>query len=131
MLGSSRVNEKTISCLKDKEDMSNLSSDFRWILVKALAISHICRQNLHGLTSMVQLKMKMFLEIALKVPDPVSNIENSTNAQAKERYVKRTRTILELRVKKENILMFKEKLQSCRKSICRARSVKISNSYLQ
>ena len=66
---------KTIWSLKHKEDVSKFSSyNFVWNLARAL--SHVLRRKLNGLTSMMQLKMKMFLRIVLKVPKQVSNIEN-------------------------------------------------------
>ena len=49
---------------------------------------------------MVQLKMKMFLGIALEVSEPVTNIETDTNAQANGRDVKYMRKIVKVRVKK-------------------------------
>ena len=101
MCDTSRVNGKTIWCLKHKEDILRFSSyEFGWNLAKSLALPHVRRPKLHGLTSMVQLKMKMFLGIALEVSEPVTNIETDTNAQANGRDVKYMRKIVKVRVKK-------------------------------
>ena len=72
MLHTSRKNGKTIWCWKYKEDISY----FGWNLAKALALPYVLRRKLHGLTSMVQLKRKMFLRIGLEVLEPVANMEN-------------------------------------------------------
>ena len=44
------------------------SYDFGWNLARAIALPHVYRRKLHGLMSLVQLKMKILLGIAL---DPV------------------------------------------------------------
>ena len=101
MLNIFRINGITISCLKQKEDISKFSSyDFRWNLAKALAFSHVLRQKLYALTSVVQLKMKIFLGIALEVPEPVPNIENKYESTNKWKRCKIKRIIVKVRVKK-------------------------------
>ena len=102
MLDTSRVNEKTISCLKHKEDILKFSSyDFGWNLAKAYALPDVCREKLHSLMSTVPLKMKMFVRIALEVSLSQSQTSKTdTSVQAKREYVKYTRISLEIRVKK-------------------------------
>ena len=45
------------------------SYDFGWNLARAIALPHDYRRKLHGLTSVVQLKMKVLLGIALNPVD--------------------------------------------------------------
>ena len=77
IIDTSRVNRKTIWCLKHKEDISKLSScDSEWNLAKASALPHVRRQKLHGLASVLQLQTKILLRTALEVSEPVPNIKN-------------------------------------------------------
>ena len=59
-------------CLKSDSDISSTSfCDFSWNLAKALALPHVQQRSLNGLVSSMQLKIKMFLGIVLKVDEPV------------------------------------------------------------
>ena len=50
MLGTARVNGKTMMCLKNDSDISGRSSnDFSWNLAKALALPLVQRRSLNGL----------------------------------------------------------------------------------
>ena len=73
MLDTTRVNGKTVWCLKSNSAISRTSSyDFSWNQAKALALPHIQRRSLNDLASTVQLKIKMFLRTAFLavVPKP-------------------------------------------------------------
>ena len=124
---------KDIWCLKHKEDISNFSSHrFGWNLTKASALTHVCRQKLHNLTSMVQLNMKIFLTIALEVPKPVPNIENRYKCTGgRKKGCKLHEDNCPSKSKNHNIPMSIEQCQSCGKSIWRAHSIKICNSCFQ
>ena len=77
IIDTSRVNRKTIWCLKHEEDISKLSScDSEWNLAKASALPHVRRKKLHGLASVLQLQTKILLKTALEVTEPVPNIKN-------------------------------------------------------
>ena len=66
-----------------------------------LALPHVRRQNLHGLMSMAQLKMKIFLGIVLEVTELVLNIENDCTGKGKKGSdIKYTKIIVEETVKK-------------------------------
>ena len=72
MLDTTRVNGKTVRCLKNDSDISSTSSyDFSWNLAKALPLPHAQRRGLNGLASSVKLKIKMFLGTVLLVDEPV------------------------------------------------------------
>ena len=109
MLGTSRVNWKTIWCLKYKEDISKLSwYNFGWDLAKALVLPHVRRWKLHGLTSMVQLKIKMFQGIALKVSESVPNFQNKYKCTDKRKRCKIREDNCWSKGEKDNIPMPKE-----------------------
>ena len=69
-------------------------------VAKALASLHVRRRKLHGLKSVFQLKIKVFLELYSKFLSQSQIPKAETNAQAKGQNVKFTRIIMEARVKK-------------------------------
>ena len=75
--------------------------------------------------------MKILVEIALKVPEPVTKIENRFKCIGKRKRFKRHEDNCQSKGKKDNIPMPKEQCQSCDKSICQAHSMIICYSCLQ
>ena len=101
MLNTARVNGKTMWCVKNDSDVSSISSyDFSWNLAKALALQRIQRRSLNGLASSVQLKIKMFLETALLVDEPVPKVERRFTGTGKVEDVNYTWPIATQRQKK-------------------------------
>ena len=114
MLDTTRVNGKTVRCLKNDSDISSTSSyDFSWNLAKALALPHVQRRSLNGLASSVQLKIKMFLGTALLVDEPVPKVERRFTGTGQ-----RTRCQLHManchtKKEKDNVPKSTEQCQSC------------------
>ena len=132
ILDTFRVNGKTIWCLKHKEYISNLSTfDFRSNLGKALVLVCACWQKLDGLTSIIELKIKIFLGIALKVTESAQNFENRYQCTDKRKRGKVQENNCQSKSEKDNIPMYKEQCQSSGKSICRAYSSITCNPCLQ
>ena len=76
MLDTTRVNAKSIWCIKEGIDFNRIKSyDFGWDLAKCLAMPHVTRRNLNGLKAMVQLKMNLFLGKVLEQSEPKPEIE--------------------------------------------------------
>ena len=81
---TSTVNANTIWCFKYKKDISKFSLyDFE--ACQSLALTQVRRRKLHDLTSIVPLKMKQFLGIELKIPDPAPNIANRYECTGKRK----------------------------------------------
>ena len=86
ILDTTRVNGKSIWCIKEGIDFNRIESyDFRWDLAKSLAMRHVTRRNLNGLSAMVQLKMNLFLGKALEQQSPNQRLKQNLIVLAKER----------------------------------------------
>ena len=126
MLDTTRVNAKSIWCIKEGIDFNQIKSyDFGWDLAKCLAMPHETRQNLNGLSAMVQLKMNLFLGKALEQREPKPEIEAKFDCVGKREKCKlhymNCRTIKE----RDNCPQSTEKCQVCGQSICHAHSLRI------
>ena len=89
MLDTTRVNAKSIWCIKEGIDFNRIKSyDFGWDLAKCLAMPHVTRRNLNGLSAMVQLKMNLFLGKTLEQPEPKPEIEAKFDCVGKRKKCK-------------------------------------------
>ena len=102
-----------------------------FVLAKCLAMAHVTRRNLNGLSAMVQLKMNLFLGKALEQPEPKPEIEAKFDCVGKRKKCKlhymNYRTIKE----RDNCPRSTEKCQVCGQSICRSHSLRICKKCLE
>ena len=76
MLDKVGFNGKTVQCWKNNSNISSTSSyDFNQNLEKTLALQYVQRRRLNGLASSVQLRIKIFLRVALLVDEPLAKLE--------------------------------------------------------
>ena len=132
MLDTTRVNAKSIWCIKEGIDFNRIKSyDFVWDLAKCLAMPHVTRGNLNDLSAVVQLKMNLFLGKALEQPDPKPEIEPKFDCVDKRKKCKlhymNCRTIKE----RDNCAQSTEQYQVCGQSIGRTHSLRICKKCLE
>ena len=132
MLDTTRVNAKSIWCIKEGIDFNRINSyDFGWDLAKCLATPHLTRRNLNGLGALVQLKMNLFLSKVLEQPEPKPEIEAKYDYVGKRKKCKlhymNCRTIKE----RDNYPQSTEQCQVCGQSICCAHSLRICKKCLE
>ena len=132
MLDTARVNAKTTWCMKEDIDMHKFDSfNFGWNLAKSLALPHVSRRNVNGLSGMVQLKIKLFLGNALVVPVPLPKIERRFESTGARKRCSIHMANCNTKQEKDNIPKSTEQCQSCERSICRAHSMSSCNECLK
>ena len=131
MLDTTRVNGKTVRCLKNDSDISSTSSyDFSWNLAKALALPHVQRRSLNGLASSVQLKIKMFLRTALLIDEPVPKVERRFTGIGQRRRHQIHMVNCHTTKENDNAQKSTEQCQSCGISICWEHSMRVCHGCL-
>ena len=132
MLYTARFNWKTVWCLKNDSDISSTSSyDFDWNLAKALALPHVQRQSLNDVAPSVQLKIKIFLETALLVDEPIPKVERRFTGTGQRGRCQSPMTNCHTTTEKRNAPKSTEKCQSYVISLCQTHSMRVCNGCLQ
>ena len=107
------------------------SNDFGWDLAKYLVMPHVAPRNLNDLSTMVRLKMNLFLGNALEQPEPKPEIEAKFDGVGKRKKCKlhymNCRTIKE----RDNCPQSTEQCKVCGQSICHAHSLRICKKCLE
>ena len=132
MLYTARFNWKTVWCLKNDSDISSTSSyDFDWNLAKALALPHVQRQSLNDVAPSVQLKIKIFLETALLVDEPIPKVERRFTGTGQRGRCQSPMANCHTTTEKRNAPKSTEKCQSYVISLCQTHSMRVCNGCLQ
>ena len=126
MLDTARFNGKTVWCLKNDSDIWSTSSyDIDWNLAKAFTFPHVEWQSLNGVASGVQFKIKIFLEIALLVDEPISKVERRFTGTEKRGRCQSHMANCHTTTERNNAPKSTEKCQSFGISICRTHSMQV------
>ena len=126
MLNTTRVNSKTLQCMKSKIDIcKHKTFDFTWQLANELCTRQVSRRSTNGFSKMLQLKIQMFLDTALGAPIPKSRIERRYDPNGT-----RGKCLIHLqncqsKSQKDKAPQSKEQCQSCGESICRDHSMRL------
>ena len=124
MLDSSKVNSKTLWCMKNKIDIcKHKTFDFTWQFANELCVRQVSHQSTNGLSKMVQLKIQMFLGSALDAPIPKSRIERRYDPNGTRKKCRIHLQNFQSKNEKDKAPQSKEQCQSCGESICRDHSM--------
>ena len=126
MLGTTRVNSKTLWYMKNKIDIrKHKTFDFTWQLENELCIRQVSRRSTNGLSKVVQLKIQMFLCTTLNAPVPKPRIERRYDPNGTRKKCRIHLQNCQCMSEKDKAPQSKKQCQSCGESICRDHSMRL------
>ena len=126
MLNTTRVNSKTLHCMKNKIDIrKHKTFDFTWQLANELCTRQVSRRSTNGLSKMVQLKIQMFLGTALGAPISKPRTERRYDPNGTRKKCRIHLQNYQSKSEKDKPPQSKEQCQSCGESICQDHSMRL------